>query len=146
MSPTLQPVSCLQNVPLGRMPIFKRRSRAGIFQKTSARSSKNDVMPRILLFLDTLPPREMASSEGVTAVCSVFAHDLGYRDGNCNGLLANTDLFRSTCDGYLFLFQRHLIPFRLFTTAPDSILPCLSSKFRSRSLRSIHIFLVVFHF
>ena len=23
----------------------------------------------------------------------VFAHDLGYREGNCNGLLANTGLF-----------------------------------------------------
>ena len=63
----------------------------------------------------------------------VFAHDLGYRGGNCNGLHANTGLFLSTGNRYLFLLQRRLIPFRLFTTAPESILPCLASKFRKRS-------------
>ena len=40
----------------------------------------------------------------------VFVHDLGSRDGNCIGLLANTGLFLSTGKKYLFL-QRHFIPF-----------------------------------
>ena len=40
----------------------------------------------------------------------VFAHDLGLRGGNCNGLLANTGLFLSTGNRYLFLLQRQLIP------------------------------------
>ena len=35
----------------------------------------------------------------------VFAHDLGLRGGNCNGLLANTGLFLSTGIKYLFLRQ-----------------------------------------
>ena len=63
-------------------------------------------------FLDTLLPRERAGSEGVAAVCSVFfAHDLGYRGGDCNGLLANTDVVLSTSNRYLFLLQRHSFPF-----------------------------------
>ena len=33
----------------------------------------------------------------------------------------------------LFLFSTPLKPFRLFTSAPDSIFPCLASKFRNRS-------------
>ena len=41
----------------------------------------------------------------------VSAHGLGYRGGNCNGLLANTGLFLSTGNRYLFLLQRPLIPF-----------------------------------
>ena len=41
----------------------------------------------------------------------VFAHDLGLRGGNCNGLLANTGLFLSTGNRYLFLLQRKTIPF-----------------------------------
>ena len=57
----------------------------------------------------------------------VFVHDLRFRDGNCIGLLANTGLFLSTGNRYLFLLQRRLIP---FDSAPDPILPCLASKFR----------------
>ena len=41
----------------------------------------------------------------------VVAHDLVLRDGNCIGLLANTGLFLSTDNRYLFLLQRRLIPF-----------------------------------
>ena len=40
----------------------------------------------------------------------VFARGLGLRGGNCNGLLANTGLFLSTGNRYLFLLQRRLIP------------------------------------
>ena len=40
----------------------------------------------------------------------VFAHDLGFRGGNCNGHLANTGLFLSTGNRYLFLLQRLTIP------------------------------------
>ena len=41
----------------------------------------------------------------------VFAHDFGFRGGKCNGLLANTGLFLSTGNRYLFLLQRWTIPF-----------------------------------
>ena len=41
----------------------------------------------------------------------VFVHDLGFRDGNCIGLLANTGLFLSTGNRHLFLPQRRLIRF-----------------------------------
>ena len=41
----------------------------------------------------------------------VFAHDLGLRAGNCIGLLSNTGLFLSTGSKYLFLLQRHSIPY-----------------------------------
>ena len=41
----------------------------------------------------------------------VFAHDLGHRGGNCNGLLANTGLFLSIGNKYFILFQRHSFPF-----------------------------------
>ena len=41
----------------------------------------------------------------------VLAHDLGYRGGNCNGHLANTGLFLSTGNIYLFLLQRQWFPF-----------------------------------
>ena len=60
---------------LGRMPIFSRRSRAGTFQIISARLKRMDPwlhLPRILLFLDTLRPRDAVGSEGVAAVCSGF--------------------------------------------------------------------------
>ena len=38
----------------------------------------------------------------------VFLHDLGFRDGNCIGVLANAGLFLSTGNKYL---QRRLTPF-----------------------------------
>ena len=41
----------------------------------------------------------------------VFVHDVGLRDGNCIGLLANTGLFLSTGNKNLFILQRRLIPF-----------------------------------
>ena len=44
-----------------------------------------------------------------------FARDLGFRGGNCNGLLANTGLCLSTADKYLFLLQRLTIPFDSLT-------------------------------
>ena len=64
----------------------------------------------------------------------VFAHDLGYRGGNGNGLLANTGLFLST----------PINPFRFLTTAPDSIVPRLASKFRNRSFCFILLSTIVF--
>ena len=63
----------------------------------------------------------------------VFARDLGFRGGNCNGLLANTGLFLSTDNRYLFPPSTPDNPFRLFVTAPDSLSPCLASKFRNQS-------------
>ena len=43
----------------------------------------------------------------------VFVHDLGFRDGNCTGLLANTGLFLSTGNRYLFPPSTPINPFRL---------------------------------
>ena len=69
------------------------------------------LLPRMLLFFDALLPRERAGSGRVAAVRSFFARDLGFRGGNCNGLLANTGLFLSTGNRYPFLLQRLTIPF-----------------------------------
>ena len=67
---------------LRRVPVFTRRSRAGTFQIISARLSKNGapwlLLPGILLFLDTLRPREKDGSESVAAVCSGFCTDTFY--------------------------------------------------------------------
>ena len=45
-----------------------------------------------------------------------------------------------------FPLSTPLKPFRLLATAPDSTLPCLASKFRSRSFWSILLFTIVFNF
>ena len=66
-------------------------------------------LPRILLFLDTLRPRDTVGSDRLCVL--VFAYDLVSRGGNCNGLLATTGLFLSTGNRYLFLLQRRLVPF-----------------------------------
>ena len=39
-----------------------------------------------------------------------FPHDLGFRGGNCNGLLSKTGLFLSTGNIYIFLVQRQFSP------------------------------------
>ena len=78
------------------------------------------LLPRILLFLDTLRPRDTV-------------HDRNSHAGNCIGLLANIGLYLSTGNKYLFLLRTPLNPFRLLTTAPVLIFPCLASKFRNRS-------------
>ena len=76
----------------------------------------------------------------------IFAHGLGYRGGNCHDLLANTGLFFPLVTDFLSPPSTPIIPFRLFTTAPDSIFPCLASKFRNRSFRSALLFTMVFNF
>ena len=63
----------------------------------------------------------------------VFAHDLGFRGGNCNGLLTNTGLLLSTGNRYLFLLQRRLVPFDSLQRLLFQFLPSLASKFRKRS-------------
>ena len=123
---------CLKESALGRMPIFTRRSRASTFQIICARLSKMDpwlLSPRTLLFLDTLRPRDTVGSEDV-------GHDLGSHAGNSIGLLANTGLFLSTGNRYLFLFQSRFIPF-------DS-LPLHLNQF-SRAKRQ-SLFTMVFNF
>ena len=42
---------------------------------------------------------------------SVFVHDRYSHAGNCTGLPSNTGLFLSTGSMYLFILQRHFIPF-----------------------------------
>ena len=79
----------------------------------SSRLSKNGpwlLLPRMLLFLDTLRPRDAVGSESVAALWSGFlAHDLGSRSGNCIGLLANTGLFLSNGNKYLSLLQTPIV-------------------------------------
>ena len=76
------------------------------------------LLPRILLFLGTLR-RDTVGSESVAAVCSGFcARSWVFVAETAKGLLANTGLFLSTGDRYLFLLQRTPDnPFRLFITA-----------------------------
>ena len=77
----------------------------------------------------------------------VFAHDLGFRGGNCTGLPSNTGLFLSTGNIYIPLPPSTPIgPFRLFSIAPVSIFLCVASKFRNRSFGSILLFTIVFNF
>ena len=57
----------------GRMPTLTRRSRTSTFQKNLHGCRRMDpwlLMPVILLFLDTLRPRDIDGSESVAAVCS----------------------------------------------------------------------------
>ena len=69
------------------------------------------LLPLILLFLDTLRPRDTVGSEDVAALCSGFEHDRYSHAGNCIGLLSKTGLFLSTGNKYLFLLQRLLVPY-----------------------------------
>ena len=62
---------------LRRMPFFTRKSRTSTCQKFSARLSENGTMltlflPWILLFFDTLRPRDKDGSDGVAALWSGF--------------------------------------------------------------------------
>ena len=73
---------CFVELTLGRMPRFTKRSRASTFQVMSARLSENGTMkllPRILLFLDTLQRRVIDGSEGVAA--------FGFGFSLCNNLM-----------------------------------------------------------
>ena len=98
------------------MPIFTRRSRASTFQKISARLSKNGTM--VTFAFDTSFPRH-TSFDLVTRMAQkvwrqcvpVFAHDLGFRGGQCIGVPSNTGLVLSTGNKYLFLLQMPFVPF-----------------------------------
>ena len=68
------------------------------------------LLPRILLFFDTLLPRERAGSEGVAAVCFGFCARSFLVPETATVSLRNTGLFLSTGNRYLFLLQRRLIP------------------------------------
>ena len=95
-------------------------------------------------FLDTLRPRDTVGSESVTAVCSGFW---------ARSLLSCQKLHWSPFEHWPFSFHWQQVPyhppsttigpFRLLTTAPDSILPCLASKIRYRSFCPILLFTMV---
>ena len=122
---TLQPVFDFIRMALGRMPLFTRRSRAGTSQMIPARSSKNGPMVTFCLGYfssSTHVDLVMRLARKVWRQCVlIFAHDLGFHAGNCNGLLANAGLLLSTGNRYLSLLQRQRFPF-------DS-LPPLQTRF-----------------
>ena len=98
------------------MPIFTRRSRASTLQIISARLSENGTM--VTFALDTSFLRHTSTSwhwglRKVWRHCGsgFLAHDRYSHAGNCIGLPSNTGLFLSTGNRYLFLLQRHSIPF-----------------------------------
>ena len=97
--------------------MFTRRSRAGTFQiiSKSARLSKNGTMVTFCLgYFSSSTHFVLVTrmAHKVSRQCVlVFGHDLGFRDGNCIGLLANTGLFLSSGNRYFFLLQRRSIPF-----------------------------------
>ena len=87
-----------------RMPIFSRRSRASTFQIISLLLPRNFSSSTLFDLVKRL-------AQKVWRQCVlVFVHDLGFRDGNCIGLFANTGLFLSIGNRYLSLFQSRLPP------------------------------------
>ena len=99
----------------GKMPTLTRRSRASTFQIVSARLSKNDTRITFALGyffsstqLDLVPL--MAQKVWRLSVL-VFVHDRYAHARNCTGLPSNIGLFLSNGNKYLFLLQRHVIPF-----------------------------------
>ena len=100
---------------LGWMTLLTKRFSARTFQMIYARLSKNEPMVTFCLGYfssSTHFDLVMWLAQTLWRQCvRVFAHDLGFRGGNCNGLLANTGLFLSTGNRYLFFHERRLILF-----------------------------------
>ena len=111
-------------IDTGTMPTSTRRSRASALQIIWTLSEN---CPMVTFASDTFFSSthfDLVSlmARKVRRHCVlVFVQHFGYRDGNCIGLLANTGLFLSTGNRYLFLLQSRLIPSRCLTTAPVSI-------------------------
>ena len=148
---------CFVELTLGWMPIFTRRSSASTFQIISARLSKDDT--RITFASDTSFTRHTSTSWhqelgrcGGFVVCFFFFF--------ARSLLSCGKLHRSPFEHWPFSFHWWHIPFtpstplnplRFLTTAPDSIFPCLASKFRNRSFWSFSpldhclVFLIIVH-
>ena len=105
----------MEELALGRMPIFTRRSRASTSPILSARLSKNGTM---VTFASDTPLSSthfdlvIRLAQKAWRQCVLgLVHDHYSRDGNCIGLLSNTGLFAATSKRYLFLLQRHFSPF-----------------------------------
>ena len=105
---------CFIELTFGRMPILTRRFGASTFQEVFTWRSieflrlgfclvflKIVAQNMVTFALDTSFPRRHSVS---------VSHDRYSHAGNCIGLPSNTDLFLSTGNKYLFLFQHHLIP------------------------------------
>ena len=98
---------------LGRMPTFTRSSRAGTYSICTVVEEWTHGYFCFGYFF-SLTHFDLVirlAQKAWRQRVPVFAHDLGSRGGNCIRLLANTGLFPSTGDRYLFLLQRRLIPF-----------------------------------
>ena len=94
---------------LGRMPIFTRRFRAGTFLTqicTVVEDWHHGYFCLGYFFSSThFNLVTLMSLKALRQCVLVFVYDVGYRAGNCNGLLANTDLFLSIVNRYLFLLN-----------------------------------------
>ena len=126
-----------KELALGRMPMCTSRSRTGTSQIISARLSKNGKMVTFASdasFLNKLRPRDIDGSGSVAAVSFCFLRTVVT-------LMPETALVSLRTLAFFFplvteTFFPHATPnnpFRLLTTAPDSRLPCLASKFRTQS-------------
>ena len=132
----------------GRMPIITKWSRAITFHVIPARLSSK--LPRTqasetlssrctsaIIFVPVAQRMERTFGVGLRA----YPHRVGIYDD----LLSNTVLLLSIDNILLVLFQHPRWPLRFVTTAPDSILSFLVSKFRNRSFWSILLFTMVFN-
>ena len=106
---------CFLKMALARMPIFTRRSRAGTLQIKCLHGCRK-MDPWLLFASDaSLLWHTSTSCKGLARkvwrqCVLVFAHDLGFRGGNCIGLLANPGLFLSTGKKYLVHFRHQRFP------------------------------------
>ena len=91
------------------MPILTRRFCASTFQEVRARLSKNHA--RVTFATDTPYLVSVMAQKTWWLSVSVLVHDRYSHAGNCTGLPTNIGLVLATGNIYLFLLQRHLIPF-----------------------------------
>ena len=109
---------------LGWMPILSRRSRASTLQIKYLHCQRMApwlLLPRILLFLDTLRPRDTVGSESVAAMCSGLCARSWVAKTETVSLRTVAFFFPLVTDTF-FPPSTSINPFRLLIIAPDSIL------------------------
>ena len=149
LSPALHPDSVFKDFTLGRMPILTRWYRTSTFQIVSARLSKNSASLTSASgasFFSTYFYLVSLMAQRVERLSvSVLVHD--------HPLMLETALVSLRTQAFFFPLVTYTSssfntnkPFRLLTTGPVSMFPCLASKFLNRSFWSILLFTIVFNF